>query len=101
MKDTISATEQEQAVRQLMTELEKGRKSGETEGWLTSEEVKQHFQKKYLNKRAKPLAETQAVLLCQKEVESLSKNTPSATQIPRGGTPPNGYRALRSIIIPP
>ena len=35
MKDTISATEQEQAVRQLMTELEKGRKSGETEGWLT------------------------------------------------------------------
>jgi len=30
MKDTISATEQEQAVRQLMTELEKGRKSGET-----------------------------------------------------------------------
>ncbi len=46
MKDTISATEQEQAVRQLMTELEKGRKSGETEGWLTPEEVKQHFQKK-------------------------------------------------------
>lgn len=46
MKDNISTTEKEQAIQQLMAELEKGRKSGETEGWLTLEEVKKHFREK-------------------------------------------------------
>ncbi len=35
--------EKAQAVLQLMNELEKGRKSGEEEGWLTAEAVKKHL----------------------------------------------------------
>lgn len=31
------------ATLRLMNELEKGRISGETEGWLSSEEVRKHF----------------------------------------------------------
>ena len=31
------------ATFQLMSDLEKGRKSGETEGWLDSEAVRAHF----------------------------------------------------------
>ena len=31
------------AIDRLMDELDKGRRSGETEGWLTSEEVRAHF----------------------------------------------------------
>lgn len=46
MKDNISTTEKEQVIQQLMAELEKGRKSGETEGWLTLEEVEKHFREK-------------------------------------------------------
>ena len=36
-------TEKEQALQQLLSELEKGRKSGETEGWLTLEDVEKHL----------------------------------------------------------
>lgn len=32
-----------QATLRLMNELAKGRKSGETEGWLSPEEVREHF----------------------------------------------------------
>lgn len=46
MKDNISTPEKEQALQQLLAELEKGRKSGETEGWLTLEEVEKHFHEK-------------------------------------------------------
>ncbi len=35
--------EQTQAILRLMSELEKGRRSGEEEGWLTPEDVKAHF----------------------------------------------------------
>ena len=35
--------EKTQATLRLMNELAKGRKSGETEGWLTPEEVRAHF----------------------------------------------------------
>ena len=36
-------TEKEQALQQLLCELEKGRKSGETEGWLTLENVEKQL----------------------------------------------------------
>ena len=35
--------EQMQATIRLMNELAKGRKSGETEGWLTPEDMRAHF----------------------------------------------------------
>ena len=35
-----------QATLRLMGELAKGRKSGETEGWLSSEEMRNHFRAK-------------------------------------------------------
>ncbi len=35
--------ERTQALLRLMSELEKGRRSGETEGWLTPEELRAHF----------------------------------------------------------
>ena len=35
-----------QATAQLVKELEKGKRSGEQEGWLTPEEVKEHFSAK-------------------------------------------------------
>lgn len=35
--------EKTQATLRLMNELAKGRRSGETEGWLTPEEVMAHF----------------------------------------------------------
>ena len=41
--DNTCDYEREQAVLQLMSELAKGRRSGETEGWLTPEEIRAHF----------------------------------------------------------
>lgn len=38
--------EKTQATLKLLNELEKGRKSGETEGWLSPEEVRAHFRAK-------------------------------------------------------
>ena len=38
-----------QAAMQLMDELAKGRKSGEEEGWLTSEDLRKHFSSKASN----------------------------------------------------
>ena len=38
--------EKTQATLRLMSELAKGRKSGETEGWLSSEEMREHFRAK-------------------------------------------------------
>ncbi len=35
--------ERTQALLRLMSELEKGRRSGEEEGWLTPDDVKAHF----------------------------------------------------------
>ncbi len=35
--------ERTQALLRLMSELEKGRRSGEEEGWLTPEDVRAHF----------------------------------------------------------
>lgn len=35
--------EKTQAVLRLMNELAKGRKSGATEGWLSSKEMREHF----------------------------------------------------------
>ena len=35
--------EKTMATLRLMNELEKGRRSGETDGWLTPEEVRAHF----------------------------------------------------------
>jgi len=37
--------ERDQAKKTLMTELEKGRKAGETQGWLSAQEVRAHFGK--------------------------------------------------------
>lgn len=48
MKDDIPTLEKERALQQLLAELDKGRRSGETEGWLTCEEVKKHFHEKLL-----------------------------------------------------
>ncbi len=39
----IQDYEQTQAILQLMNELAKGRKSGETKGWLTLEDVEDHL----------------------------------------------------------
>lgn len=39
----IQDYEQMQAILRLMNELESGRESGETEGWLRSQEVRAHF----------------------------------------------------------
>lgn len=36
--------EKEQTTLQLMDELAKGRKSGETEGWISPEEMRTHFE---------------------------------------------------------
>lgn len=41
--DNTCDYEREQAVLQLMSELAKGRRSCETEGWLTPEEIRSHF----------------------------------------------------------
>jgi len=41
--DNTCDYEREQAVLQLMSELAKGHRSGETEGWLTPEEMRAHF----------------------------------------------------------
>ena len=38
--------EKTQAALHLMNELAKGRRSGETEGWLSSEEMREHFRAK-------------------------------------------------------
>lgn len=38
--------EKAQATIRLMNEIAKGRRSGETEGWLSIEEVEKHFQDK-------------------------------------------------------
>lgn len=39
----IQDYERTQATLRLMNELARGRRSGETEGWLTTEEVQAHF----------------------------------------------------------
>ena len=39
----VYRNEKEQALARLMHELEIGRKSGETEGWLSVDEVEEHF----------------------------------------------------------
>ena len=36
----------EEAVNRLLSEIEKGRKSGETEGWLSADEVEAYFREK-------------------------------------------------------
>lgn len=38
--------ERTKAALQLMCELERGRKSGEEQGWLAAEDVRKHFQQK-------------------------------------------------------
>ena len=38
--------DKEEAVDRLLSEIEKGRKSGETEGWLSAEEVEAYFREK-------------------------------------------------------
>lgn len=38
--------EKNQATLKLMSELARGRKSGETEGWLTQEDVRAHFEER-------------------------------------------------------
>ncbi len=35
--------DKEEAVNRLLSEIEKGRKSGETEGWLSADEVEAYF----------------------------------------------------------
>ena len=42
----IADYEKTQATIKLMSELSKGRKSGEEKGWLSHEDVKMHFEKK-------------------------------------------------------
>jgi len=42
----IQDYEKGQATLRLMNELAKGRRSGEAEGWLSSEELREHFQAK-------------------------------------------------------
>ena len=42
----IQDYEKTQAKLQLMSELSKGRKSGETEGWISSEGMREHFRAK-------------------------------------------------------
>jgi len=43
----------EDAVAKLMEELEKGWRSGEEEGWLSLEEVREHFALKSCNDKTK------------------------------------------------
>lgn len=43
----------EEAIRILTAELEKGRRSGEEEGWLTAEEVSAYFEEKSRNEKMK------------------------------------------------
>ena len=38
--------EKTQATLMLMNELEKGRKSGDEDGWISADDVKRHFQEK-------------------------------------------------------
>lgn len=38
--------EKAKAALKLMCELDKGRKSGEEHGWLTANEIKEHFKRK-------------------------------------------------------
>ncbi len=38
--------DKEEATERLLSEIEKGRRSGETEGWLSVDEVEAHFRKK-------------------------------------------------------
>ncbi len=38
--------EKTKAALRLMCELDKGRKSGDEQGWLSSEDVRQHFRRK-------------------------------------------------------
>lgn len=38
--------ERTEAALRLMREIEEGRRSGEEEGWLSSEEVKEHFRRR-------------------------------------------------------
>ena len=38
--------EKEQATARLMDELAKGRRSGETEGWLAPDDIKEHLRTK-------------------------------------------------------
>lgn len=45
----IQDYERTQATIKLMNELSKGRRSGETEGWLTEEEVRDHFRRRANN----------------------------------------------------
>lgn len=42
----IQDYEKTQATLRLMGELAKGRRSGETEGWLTAEDMRRHFEEK-------------------------------------------------------
>ena len=42
----IQEYERMQAEIKLINELNKGRRSGEEEGWLTAEQVRQHFKEK-------------------------------------------------------
>ena len=42
----IQDYEKTQATLKLMGELVKGRKSGDTEGWLTPEEMRAHFEER-------------------------------------------------------
>ena len=42
----IQDYEKTQATLKLMGELAKGRKSGDTEGWLTPEELRAHFEER-------------------------------------------------------
>lgn len=42
----IQEYENIKATLELMSELAKGRKSGEEKGWLTSDDVRLHFQKR-------------------------------------------------------
>ena len=39
----------EEAVAKLMSELEKGWKSGEKEGWISAEDVRTHFTARRIN----------------------------------------------------
>lgn len=42
----IQDYEKTQAMLRLMSELAKGRQSGEEEGWISSEEMREHFRSK-------------------------------------------------------
>lgn len=46
----IQDYERTQATLQLLNELEKGRKSGETEGYISSDEVRAHFAERFHDK---------------------------------------------------